>query len=86
MLCLTGINVIATDEIGKNEDIDAIRYATLSGVKLVLTMHGKDIEDIKLKEGVSKMLHDRLFDIVIVLTNKPKVGTIEKIHELGGHI
>lgn len=81
-----GINVIATDEIGKNEDIDAIRYATLSGVKLVFTMHGKDIEDIKLKEGVSKMLHDRLFDIVIVLTNKPKVGTIEKIHELGGHI
>lgn len=45
-----GIAVIATDEIGTNKDIDAIEYAALSGVGLVFTMHGRNIEDITRKQ------------------------------------
>ncbi len=77
-----GISIIATDEIGSNEDIEAIKYATLSGVKLVFTMHGKSLEDIKLKSGISELMNQKLFDLVLILTNKNVPGTIEKIHEL----
>ena len=41
-----GISVIATDEIGSKNDIEAIKYASLSGVSLIFTMHGKSIDDI----------------------------------------
>ena len=44
--------VIACDEIGSKEDIKAINKAILSGVKGIFTMHGKDMEDIKLNTNI----------------------------------
>lgn len=38
--------VIAADEIGTKEDIEAIKYATTSGVKGIFTAHGGSMEDI----------------------------------------
>ena len=38
--------IIATDEIGGKDDLEAIKEASFMGTKLLLTMHGKDIEDI----------------------------------------
>ena len=38
--------VIAADEIGTKEDVEAIKYATTSGVKGIFTAHGGSMEDI----------------------------------------
>ena len=38
--------IIVADEIGKEEDIDAINYAVCSGVKGIFTAHGSNMEDI----------------------------------------
>ena len=43
--------IIACDEIGSKEDVEAIHYALYSGVKGIFTMHGKNVEDIKLIEN-----------------------------------
>ncbi len=72
-------SVIATDEIGNDDDIDAIKYASLSGVKLLLTMHGKSMEDVKEKLLVANNVPDNLFQNIIFLSNKNGPGTIEKI-------
>lgn len=76
-----GISVIATDEIGSKNDIEAIKYASLSGVSLIFTMHGKSIDDIVRKDGVKNLIKEGLFEVVILLSNVGKPGTIEKIHE-----
>ena len=39
-------NIIACDEIGSKEDVEAINYAMCSGVKGIFTAHGKDIEEV----------------------------------------
>lgn len=79
-----GIDVIATDEIGGKEDIEAIKYANLSGVNLLFTMHGSDIKDIYQKEGIKNLLNEQIFNIAIILSKKNGVGTIEKICDLKG--
>ena len=38
--------VIATDELGKSEDIPAVEEAINAGIKLITTVHGTDVEDI----------------------------------------
>ena len=38
--------IIACDEIGSKEDIEAINYVMCSGVKGIFTAHGNDIEDV----------------------------------------
>lgn len=76
-----GLSVIATDEIGTKEDIEAIEYAALSGVGLVFTMHGKSVQDITKKQGVNKLINDGLFQNIVILSNRNGPGTIEKIYK-----
>ena len=76
-----GLAVIATDEIGTNKDIDAIEYAALSGVGLVFTMHGRNIEDITRKTGISKLINEGYFENIVILSNRNGPGTIENIHK-----
>lgn len=47
--------IIAVDEIGGGADMKALEYANISGVNIIATIHGKDVEDIKEKLG-DKML------------------------------
>lgn len=78
-----GVSVIATDEVGSLKDIEAIKYASLSGVKMVFTMHGSNIEDIKRKTGVKELIDNGLFDEIVILSGRKGPGTIEKIENLG---
>ena len=77
-----GINIIATDEIGKKEDVEAIKYASLSGVNLIFTMHGKSLEDVLNKEGIKNLVEEKLFETIIILSNKNGPGTLENIYNL----
>ncbi|MEG2348286.1 MAG: stage III sporulation protein AA [Clostridia bacterium] len=77
-----GINVIATDEIGSKNDLEAIKYASLSGVGLIFTMHGRNLEDVIKKDGIKELFSEGLFDVVVILSNKNGPGTIEKIHRI----
>lgn len=79
-----GLNVIATDEIGTKEDIEAIEYAALSGVGLVFTMHGKSISDVTKKKEIFKLINEGFFENIVILSNKNGPGTIEEIKTLGG--
>lgn len=76
-----GLSVIATDEIGTKEDIDAIEYAALSGVGLVFTMHGKSLQDITKKQGINKLINEGLFKNIVILSNRNGPGTIENIYK-----
>jgi stage III sporulation protein AA len=77
-----GTKIIATDEIGSDSDIDAIKYAALSGVGLIFTMHGKSIDDVYKKDCIKSAIKEGLFDNIIILSNDNGPGTIKKIHKI----
>lgn len=77
-----GVHVIATDEIGGESDIEAIKYAVLSGVKLIFTIHGYSIDDVLRKKGIGELIYDGVFDVAILLSNKNSPGTIEEIKNI----
>jgi len=74
-----GPDVIATDEIGSRLDVEAIKNAILTGVNLLLTMHGKDLNDIKKNKEMMEIINDGYFDVIVFLSNRNGAGTIEKI-------
>lgn len=76
-----GVSVIATDEIGSKKDIEATEYALLSGVKMLFTMHGNSLKDVMRKDDMASIIRNKVFDIVVILSNKNGVGTIEDIIE-----
>ena len=59
--------VIACDEIGSKEDVEAIRKALLSGVKGIFTMHGKDLEEIKLNKEINELIENKQIEKIIFL-------------------
>ena len=72
--------VIAADEIGSAEDIKAIGEIINAGVKLICTVHGRDIEDIRRQRNLSELLENRVFDNYIIISAKNGQGTIEGLY------
>lgn len=78
--------VIAVDEIGFKEDIEAIEYALNCGCKLLATVHGTTIDDILNKPYLGKMVRERTFERFIFLSCKTKAGKIEDIYDERGNL
>ncbi|KUO71056.1 MAG: stage III sporulation protein AA [Clostridia bacterium BRH_c25] len=70
--------IIATDEIGRREDADAIIDAVNAGVKVVTTIHGSNIGDFLKKQDLSR-IQKGVFERYIVLSRRDGVGTMEAI-------
>ena len=73
-------DVIAVDEIGKNEDIHSIDYIINAGVKLICTVHGQDMDDILKKPVLNELIQKNIFQRFIVLENQESVGSISGIY------
>lgn len=76
--------VIAVDEIGSKEDLDAIDYVIGCGCKLIATVHGSSIEDIKNKPTLSELVKKKLFERYIILSNVKGIGHLEEIYDMEG--
>ncbi len=76
--------VIAVDEVGSAEDIEAIEYVINCGCKLIATVHGNSMEDIKNKPLLKKLIENKLFERYILLSNKGSVGHLEEVYDKNG--
>lgn len=76
--------IIAVDEIGSKEDLDAIDYVIGCGCKLIATVHGSSIEDIKNKPILSELVKKKLFERYIILSNFTEIGQLEEIYDADG--
>lgn len=59
--------IIACDEIGSKEDVEAIHYALYSGVKGIFTMHGRSVEDIKNNKQIYELVENNEIQKVVFL-------------------
>ncbi|WP_324824087.1 stage III sporulation protein AA [Sinanaerobacter sp. ZZT-01] len=71
-------DIIATDEIGKESDYEAVCAAVTAGVGLLTTIHGNTYEDL-IRSQAKKFLDNGIFQRIVYLGNRPKVGTVRKI-------
>ena len=72
-------SVVATDELGRAEDIHAVHEALNAGVSVLTTVHGKDINELLYRPHVKELLQNKYFHRYVVLDDNPCVGTIKKI-------
>lgn len=76
--------VVAADEIGGEADLEALRYVMNCGCRILATVHGTSLEDIRKKPGFSEFLRERRFERYLVLGNEHGPGTIRSISDAGG--
>ena len=73
-------DVIVTDEISLDKDIDDIENALTSGVKVFASIHASSISDLKSKSRFKEILSKNLFDRYVVLSKENGVGTIAGVY------
>ena len=76
--------VIAVDEIGSYEDIHAIESVTHCGCRLLATVHGSSIDDIKRKPLLNRLVKEKIFERYILLEGRPRAGTVRQIFDERG--
>lgn len=72
-------DVVAVDEIGTGEDIRAIESVVNCGCKLLATVHGNSMEDMKQKPLLNRLVESHVFERYIVLDAKPHAGSVQAI-------
>ncbi len=73
--------VLAVDELGNIGDVQALQMASGCGCKLIATIHGGSLEEIKNKKYMCNVIEDRLFERYLVLTKKNGKCQIEGIYD-----
>ena len=73
--------VLAVDEIGGEEEIQALEYAMQCGCKMLASVHGNDLEEISEKPGVQKLVEQRRFERYVILDSLKKPGAVREIFD-----
>ena len=73
-------NVIVTDELGGEKDMDAVLSAMNGGVRILATAHGYGIKDNALRPDIARIVNACLFERYIVLSRREGAGTLEGVY------
>ena len=71
-------DIVATDEIGKEEDLDAVKTALCAGTGLLTTIHGTSRQDL-LRSSMGDFVRKGGFQRILYLSSRPKIGTVAAI-------
>ena len=83
MIRSMGPQVICCDEIGRQEDLLAVREALASGVSVITTVHGGDFKDLE-RSSMGAILSEKIFQRLFFLTDRPRPGSIVSIFDEKG--
>lgn len=74
-----GPRVIAADEIGRREDVDALEEVLNAGVKVLITAHGSSLADLAERPALGSMIRSKMIERFVILGRSRGVGTVEDI-------
>jgi stage III sporulation protein AA len=76
-----GPDILVTDELATKDDISSVLRISNSGVKLLASIHAKDIDQLKNKKDFEEILSQKVFKRFVVLGLSRGVGTIEGVYD-----
>lgn len=75
--------VLAVDEIGRPEDVVAVREALRTGVTVLATAHAGSVEEARRRPGLGSLLAEGAFERAVVLSRRSGPGTVEAVWPAG---
>lgn len=78
--------VVAVDEVGTREDLEAMKQALTCGCSLLATIHGSTWEEMQKKPVFDGMLKDGLFERYVFLGTRKNPGACQQIYDGRGHL
>lgn len=74
--------VIICDELGSKEDFEIIQYALKSGVNIIASAHGYDLNDLKKNIYLKNMIENNFFERAIILKSSKTPSLVKEIIDI----
>ena len=74
-------DVVAVDEIGTAEDLCALESVLNCGCRILATVHGTSMEDVRQKPLLGDLVERHVFQRYILLSGKETPGTVQAIFD-----
>jgi stage III sporulation protein AA len=74
--------IIAADEIGRMEDVEALGELFNAGIKILTTVHGSSLEEINRRPALQQLMKMHVIERLIILGRSKGVGTVEQVIEV----
>ena len=74
-------DVVAVDELGREEDFRAVESVIHCGCCLIATAHGNSLEDVLSQPFFQRLKEMEIFEKYIVLGGRNQVGAIKGIYD-----
>jgi stage III sporulation protein AA len=71
--------IVATDEIGRLEDVAALEEMLNAGVAVITTVHGNNLNDLERRPILKNLITQDFFERYVLLGRTYGVGTIEAV-------
>lgn len=78
--------VVAVDEVGTKEDLEAMKQALTCGCSLLATIHGGSWEEMQKKTVFDRMLQTGLFERYVFLGTRKNPGSCQQIYDGRGDL
>ena len=76
--------VVAVDEIGTAEDLHALEAVLNCGCRVLATVHGNSMEDVRQKPLLGDLVERHVFQRYILLSGKEAPGTVQAVFDSRG--
>ena len=71
--------LIATDEVGREDDIRVIEDIINAGVSFIATAHARNLTEAILRPGLKRVLQEGAVERLVTVSNRLGIGTVESI-------
>jgi stage III sporulation protein AA len=72
---------IICDELGSKEDVETMQYALKSGVSVISTAHGFDLDDVKRNIYLKSIVENNFFDRAVILKCGRSPSKVKEIYD-----
>ncbi|MFS0751468.1 stage III sporulation protein AA [Oceanobacillus sp. 1P07AA] len=76
--------IIVVDEIGAEEDAEALLEAIHTGVTIICTAHANQWMDLNKRPSMKKLIEQQVFERYILLGKGTNIGKIQKVYDSTG--
>lgn len=74
--------VIISDELGLADDFEIIQYALKSGVNVITTAHGLDMEDLNRNIYLKNIVKNNFFERIVILWGGKKPSMVRQVIDI----
>ncbi len=81
-----GPELLATDELGGEDDAEAVLDCAYAGVTVLATAHAASLEELHHRPSIARLMGEGVFRREVLLGGQPRPGTVLRVTDESGRV